>query len=82
MQCVGGARSNFSEGSESKFSEVSEVEDYQMQNPEGAVQSKGHPATPLDMELRKTFEEIKEKAQHVMVQRRKAEVFQITYGPW
>ena len=67
VQCIGGARSVFSEGDEGE---------------DNRIPPKVHPATPHEMELRKTFEEIKEKAQEVQVQRRKAEVFQTTYGAW
>ena len=35
-----------------------------------------------NIQLRKTFKEIKQKAQQVSVQRRRAEVFRATYGPW
>jgi len=47
---------------------------------EGALESNAEERSKI--QLRDAFQEIKEKAQQVVAQRRKAEVFVATYGTW
>ena len=52
----------------------------QCRSGEGALEAEAEKKSKL--QLRKVFEGLAKKAQKVIMQRRKAEIFQTTYGAW